>query len=343
MLGQFNLCYVYEEEPYIKRVKRGKGFSYIDCNGQSIKDQDEIARLKSVAVPPTYTNVWYCPMANGHLQATGYDSKNKKQYFYHAHWAILREQSKFSSMIDFAQNLPKFRRVITQELKIIEGTKEDILSAMCRILDRTGIRVGNETASSANDTYGLTTLLKKHEDHQGSAIHLDYKGKGGKEIERDFTDIKITEVLDYCAEIPGQRLFEYKDNKGVIHTIDSSDINKYIKHHMGDSFSAKDFRTWRFSCLFLKIALKHYRADTATLKNILNDVSAISGNTPSILQSSYVHPGLIQAVKNNQFEFLTIEKEEINGLRKHENFLLNYTLTQHAQTALQPEQQKEVA
>ena len=322
-LKDYDLTYVYEQNPGIQRVKRGRGFSFLSPDGTTIKDKSERERLLAIAVPPTYDKVWYCPIYNGHLQATGFDASAKKQYFYHPAWELLRETSKFSYMERFGEKLPAFRRRINRTLNDADNEKEELLSAMSRILDKTGMRTGNESASQTNKTYGLTTLRKKHVDHDDAALHFEYKGKGGNELEKDLRDPKVVNIIDHCAEIPGQRLFQYLDSKGEKHSVDSSDMNIFLKDSMGEDFSAKDFRTWRFSCLFLEEALRlASKGAGVTLKSVLGRVSETSGNTPSILKSSYVHPGLM---KN--------DKDQLSGLRKSENRLLNYLKTKHASDA----------
>lgn len=337
LLQHYNLRYVYEEKPGIKRLKRGKGFSFIDVNGQLIKAKEVRKRLLNIAVPPTYENVWYCPLSNGHLQATGYDSTAKKQYFYHNNWEQLREMNKFSAMLNFGESLPSFRRKILENLKLFDGRvdKLSLLSAMAKILDRTGIRVGNNFASTVHNTYGLTTLKKKHVDCENNTIHLEYKGKGGKELIKDFHAPRVTKVIENCVEIPGQRLFEYTDNEGTVFNIDSGDLNVFLKDIMGNKFSAKDFRTWRFNSFFIKMLLEQLkRGEKITLKSVLNSVTELSGNTPSILQSSYIHPGLIQVVKDENWQLIKPFEPKKYGLRKVENHLYNYLQTSHASDSL---------
>lgn len=337
LLEKYSLRYVYEEKPGIRRRKRGKGFSFIDNKGQLITDEKERERLNCIAVPPTYKKVWYCPLPNGHLQATGYDSTSKKQYFYHNYWEQLREIKKFSAMVCFGASLPSLRRKISEKLKIKgdEINKEIVLSAMVRILDRTGIRVGNNLASKLHNTYGLTTLRKKHIECDEDYIHLEYKGKGGRELIKEFYAPKVANIIENCVEIQGQQLFEYTDNKGNIFTVDSGDLNAFIKDIMGHVFSAKDFRTWRFNTLFIKKLTKEVKKSRkVTLKSILESVATRSGNTPSILQSSYIHPGLIQVVKEEDWSLIQKYEPKKYRLRKAENYLYHYLQTKHADEAL---------
>lgn len=336
-LNEFELQYVYEEKPGIRRVKRGRGFSFLGPDGSLIRDKTERRRLLSVAVPPTYEDVWYCPLMNGHLQATGRDSTSKKQYFYHPQWERLREASKFSAMREFGQALPRFRRAIAVNLRGEESSKRSIIAAMARILDRTGMRVGNDDATISNKTYGLTTLKKEHVERDGSVIHLEYKGKGGVELEKTLHDPKVSAILEECAEISGQRLFEYHDEDGVKHSIDSGDMNAFLKNIMGQKFSAKDFRTWRFSCLFIEETLRQRDLDAVTLTSVLKAVAERTGNTPATLKSSYIHPGLLDIVREKSWGLLNSLEAETRGLRKHEALLLAYLETDHASHALSVE------
>jgi DNA topoisomerase-1 len=335
-IGRFNLKYVYEEPPGIRRIRRGRGFSFINPDDAVIREPRARQRLLDIAVPPTYENVWYCPLDNGHLQATGYDSQDKKQYFYHERWRQIQEAKKFDMLADFGPKLPAFRRKITRAIDPDSLCRESVLAAMARLLDRTGIRIGNDLATQKNKTYGLTTLGKKQVETHGDTVELDFIGKGGQEIDLTFYEPKVAEMIDHCAEIPGQRLFQYLDEKEERHELHSHDLNNYIKEMIGEDFSAKVFRTWRFSCLFIEKALAaHEKNEKPTMKSILEEVAELSGNTPAILQSSYIHPGLLKAVKNGEWSHLDVPPKNIAGLRKAEIIFLNYLNTKHAAKALE--------
>lgn len=336
-LEALNIQYIYEEKPGIRRRKCGQGFSFIAPDGNFIKCPQEKNRLKALAVPPSYEDVWYCPLPNGHLQATGLDTTNKKQYFYHSAWEILRERTKFSNMENFARSLPAFRRKISYILNHPNeySQREQILSTMFKILDNTGIRIGSVSAEEKNNTFGLTTLKKRHIDINGADIHLEFKGKGGRELEYDLSDANVAEIIKECEDIPGQHFFDYLDENGARHKIQSATINSYLKTHMGVDFSAKDFRTWRFSCHFLNESLRlHNKGEKLTLKILLDNVSEFSGNTPAVLKSSYIHPGLLESVRNNNLKDLQINKESLSGLLKAENYMLNFLNSKTAKNAL---------
>lgn len=288
-----------------------------------------------IAVPPAYENVWYCPLENGHLQATGIASNKKKQYFYHHLWDDIRKSRKYSRLGDLGYALPAFRKQLSRFLAPDQEYEDKVrvLSAMARLLDRTGIRIGNEEAVKESQTKGLTTLTKENVDLEKDSIRLRYIGKGGVELEKQLKDRRLSQVIDECVEIPGQRLFEYEDEQGQTHLIQSGMLNSFLKENLGDNFSAKDFRTWRFNCLFVEETLK-IAPDELTLSGVLEKVAAQSGNTTSILRSSYIHPGLIELVKEKNINFLKQNVADQYGLRKAERQLLSYLASDHAARAL---------
>lgn len=323
-LHKSGLIYVEESPPGIQRRKCGRGYSFIGEDGKCIKNKKVRARLLKIAVPPSYQNVWYCPEENGHLQATGLDANQKKQYFYHVKWEELRDTVKFSMMSEFGAHLPLFRSRIYRILKEPQSDHDYVLAGMARILDRTGMRVGNDLATKKNKTFGLTTLRENHIEFDPEHIQFDYKGKGCVDIHTEITDKKILDVIDYCTELPGKKLFKYQDENKNIRTIDSGEFNQFLKDHIGQEFSAKDFRTWRFSVFFLDEILSAVQHDEKfVLKNMLQNVSEKSGNTPSILQKSYIHPALIDAAKNDRRAMFKKSIDITNGLLKSESRLLS--------------------
>ena len=251
-LKNFNLKHVGEDELTISRQKKGKGFCFYDENKRLIKCEKEKQRLYDIAVPPAYTDVFYASVANAHIQAIGCDSSLKKQYFYHHDWDIIRDITKFGSLADFARKLPSFRRKISVQLKQEDQPKIMIIAAMFRILDSTGIRIGSSKSAKANKTYGLTTLQTDQVDISEGKIELNYRGKGGVDITQTISDRFIVDVLEQCSELHGQALFQHEGG-----LITSTHINQTIKAHFGEEYSAKDFRTWRFSCMFLNEILYH--------------------------------------------------------------------------------------
>ena len=335
LLDEFNLIYIDNSQLTIRRHKRGGEFYFKDKAGKQISNINIIERLNAVAVPPAYKQATYSSLENGHLQAVGIDSNGNKQYFYHVAWEDLRALTKFSALQSFGEKIPAFRRKITKLIKS-DDQYERVIAAMFRILDKTGMRVGGESSAKTNKTYGITTLLKKHIDVHDSDIDFDYSAKGGVEISLEIHDTNVSQILEECEDIGGQRLFEYEDDKGNVHSISSQHLNRFLKSIMGDEYSVKDFRTWRFSCLFLKMLLSELKKQNPiTLKSLLDKTSEKTGNTPSILQSSYVHPGLIDIAKNHQaLEHLLDKKLSKVGLRQNEAIFLNYLKSDHAKQSL---------
>ena len=279
--------------------------------------------MKSIAVPPSYSDVYYCEDENGHLQAIGKDTNEKLQYFYHPEWEELREKVKFSMMIKFGELLPRFRNRIYRILKETDDERQYVLAGMARLLDRTGIRVGSDDAAQNNKTFGLTTLNKKHVEFDGRHVDIHYHGKGNVEIDTALNDKVTAEIIDHCSELPGQRLFKYRDEKGTVHKIGSTTFNAFLKEQMDESFSAKDFRTWRFSIYFMQAMITECKHDNQpTLKSLLETVSKQSGNRPAVLQSSYIHPTLIKLAKNKDCAAVLADPPSKNGLTQAEAVFL---------------------
>lgn len=331
------LIYIPELERGITRQKRGKGYSFISTNGKVISDPEERERLLAIAVPPSYEKVVYCPKPKGHLQAVGYDSTGNKQYFYHPLWEELRDRKKFSRMSKFGKALPAFRRKVSRRLRNSSSEKERVLCGIVRILDGTGMRVGNKQATTNSKTFGLTTLRKKHVTIDENDIRFSYKGKGGGKIICELQDPLVSDVLVTCLDRSGNRLFAYEKGDDQIQPIYSGDVNEFIQTHMGCTFSAKDFRTWRFSCLFLEELLKRQDQESVTLKEVLEQIAKQTCNTPAILKSSYIHPGLLVACKEDDKGVFRKPDSSPGALRKVESYLLRYVRSAHARKALNPE------
>ncbi|WP_334129952.1 DNA topoisomerase IB [Sneathiella sp.] len=333
-LMEVGLIYVEEQKPGITRVKCGRGFSFRRVNGKVVKDPKRRARLLALAVPPSYTDVWYCPSPNGHLQATGFDSKGKKQYFYHPLWEELRDRNKFSLMEDFGKELPSFRRKIAYRIKHSEDGKEKLLCAMLRILDKTGMRIGNAVSTETNQTYGLTTLRKQHISVDRETVHFSFKGKGGVLIKCELYDPGLARALEECIHWRGVHIFAFRDAAGRRHQIRSEDINNFIHEHMGPAFSAKDFRTWRFSTLFLEELVRQRKRGDPSLKSVFEEIVAHTCNTPAILKSSYIHPGLLELCRQGKEARLPDSPAPTRGLQKAEALLLAYLQSAGANTTL---------
>jgi DNA topoisomerase-1 len=320
------LRYVYDTDKGFTRRGAGKGFTYLN-DGKVIKDAKHIDRIKKLAIPPAWKNVWICANANGHLQATGTDARGRKQYRYHADWRTRRDENKFTNMLAFGTHLPSIRRKVTAALKQDGLPREKVLAAVVRLLDRTGLRVGNDAYTAENHTYGLTTIRKKHLDLHGKEIDFDFPAKGGKVFKGTLTDAVVANVLHELEDLPGHRLFKYVDDAGDTHDIGSSDINAWLQHVTGEKITAKDFRTWNACTLFLDYAMDHCgEGSKFELKPVLQQVATHLGNTPAILKKSYVHPDLVDLYRTGCFLQKEWDhhhlKKMVTGLNRTENLLM---------------------
>ncbi len=322
------LSYVYDTEPGITRKRSGKSFAYYR-DSVKLVDEADIARIKKLAIPPAWRDVWICPDCNGHIQATGLDDRGRKQYKYHTAWREKRDENKFSNMVAFGHALPSLRRKILTALNGDDLSRDKVIAAVIRLLDKTGLRIGNDSYTAENHTYGLTTIRKKHLDLHNSEIAFDFPAKGGKVFKGSITDAKVAKVIAQCEDLPGYRLFKYRDDNGVLHDIGSADINAWLRSNTAEnvSITAKDFRTWHACVLFLEDALRHCaEGQNFNLKPILTSVSQQLGNTPAILKKSYVHPELVDLYRtgcllNKEWDAGNITAP-VTGLSKIENLLL---------------------
>ncbi len=238
------LRYVTDDGPGIRRRRRGKGFSYLDVDGRPLRDAETLQRLRSLAIPPAWTDVWICPNPRGHLQATGRDARGRKQYRYHPHWREVRDATKFNRMLEFGEALPALRRRIRRDLARAGMPREKVLATVVRLLETTCIRVGNDEYLKSNGTFGLTTLRNHHVDVRGERLFFRLRAKGGKRQEAVLSDRSIAKVVRECQDIPGYELFQYRDADGAPQPIDSADVNDYLRTVTANNFTAKDFRTW---------------------------------------------------------------------------------------------------
>ena len=298
------LEYVSDEMPGIRRQRSGKaGFVYLDLQGDRIRDPQEIRRIEALAIPPAYQSVWICPNPNGHLQATGRDAKGRKQYRYHALWRSLRDQTKFTRMIVFSQALPQIRQRLEQDLSRSGLPKEKVLAAILRLMELTRIRVGNEEYAKTNQSYGLTTLRDEHVEIKGAKVQFQFRGKSGVDHEIEVSDQRLARIVKRCQDIPGQELFQYKDDAGQYQAITSTDVNSYLRDVSGQDFTAKDFRTWAGTVLaashLAEIGL--FTSEAGAKKNLtqaIKSVAAHLGNRPATCRKYYVHPAVIEAYLN---------------------------------------------
>lgn len=323
------LRYVSDDIPGITRKLRGKHFVFAGPSGKPISDKDEIARIRALAVPPAYTDVWICPISNGHLQATGRDARGRKQYRYHKRWRELRDETKFDRMVAFAQALPGIRKRVADDLEREGMPREKVLAAIVRLLEGTSIRVGNDEYARDNKSYGLTTIENRHVKVQGANVRFSFRGKSGVKHAIDFTDRRLAKIVRRCQDLPGQQLFGYLDDAGAYHDIGSSDVNDYIRELAGDDFSAKDFRTWAgtVSCALLLSGLESAAETSAaerkqTVAGVIKDVAARLGNTPAVCRKCYIHPHVIDTYMEDGALGAIAAVKTRTGLVPEERFVL---------------------
>jgi DNA topoisomerase-1 len=296
------LVYVTDAAPGIRRIKAGGSFRYVGPDGKPIRDAGELDRIRKLAIPPAYEDVWICPKANGHLQATGRDVRGRKQYRYHGLWREARDADKFVRMLGFGAALPKIRRVVAAELgKPVPAkpTREAVLAAIVRLLDTTLVRIGNDEYARSNKSYGLTTLRTRHAAVRGAVLELHFVGKSGKEHAVGLDDPRVARIVRRCQEMPGQELFQYADADGTRHKVGSDDVNAFLREVTGDDFTAKDFRTWHGTVHALDLWVESCSADAscrATAKALLGEVASKLGNTVAVCKKSYVHPRVLDAI-----------------------------------------------
>ncbi|MDQ3561023.1 MAG: DNA topoisomerase IB [Pseudomonadota bacterium] len=292
------LDYVSDEEPGIRRRRAGKGFAYQGLDGKVVRDPKILARIRKLAIPPAYADVWICPTDAGHIQATGRDAKGRKQYRYHPRWREVRDSTKFEHMLDFAKVLPAIRARIDADMARRGLPREKVLATVVHLLENTLIRVGNLDYAKQNKSYGLTTLRDKHVDVDGAKLRFVFKGKSGKSWNLQVKDRRIARIVKACQDVPGQHLFQYVDENGERQRVASTDVNSYLREISGRDITAKDFRTWAGTVL-AAIALQEFElfdTNAKAKKNVraaIEKVSARLGNTPTICRKCYIHPEVL--------------------------------------------------
>ncbi len=294
------LRYVNDTMPGIRRRRSGKGFTYIDPSGRVIRDPVIVARIRSLAIPPAYTDVWICPTANGHIQATGRDARGRKQYRYHARWREVRDETKFGRMLAFAAALPKIRARLERDLERPGLPREKVLATVVRLLESTCIRIGNDEYARTNNSYGLTTLRDKHVEVNGAELRFAFRGKSGKTHSCGITDRRIARIVARCQALPGEELFQYMDDSGTRQAIGSGDVNDYLREITGEDFTAKDFRTWAGTILAVRALSELGSAETekAAKSNVVQAIDQVAerlNNTRAVCRKYYVHPTVLES------------------------------------------------
>jgi DNA topoisomerase I len=294
------LRYVSDADRGYSRRRRGKSFTYVRAGGQVLREPATLNRIRSLAIPPAWKDVWICPAPNGHLQATGRDARGRKQYRYHARWREAQDQQKYERIVAFAKALPGIRRAVARHLRKRGLPREKVLAAAVRLLETTLIRVGNDEYARANRSFGLTTMHDEHVRIRGARIRFDFRGKHGIEHEIDLEDRRLARIVHGCRDLPGQELFQYVNANGEVCDVGSGDVNDYLREISGQDFTAKDFRTWAGTALAAQ-ALQEFRdfdSAAAAKRNITKAIESVAerlGNTQAICRKSYVHPAIIEA------------------------------------------------
>ena len=326
------LRYVLDSEPGIGRRRAGKGFSYRGPDGGLVRDQTTLARIRKLAIPPAYTDVWICRSELGHLQATGRDARRRKQYRYHLRWQATRGQGKFERLVEFGRAQPRLRRRLREDLRGPGFPFAKVMALVVSVMAQTLIRVGNDEYARSNRSYGLTTLRNRHIDFlRGGRAVLKFRGKGGQDHEVALDDARLTGLVRDCQELPGQALFQYRDDDGALRPVDSQDVNEYLGTVMGAGFTAKDFRTWGATLLAYRLLAatplpqpgrngQRSERSLATARNgVLAEVAQALGNTPAVCRKAYIDLRVFEAWQDGRLHRAAMKAR---GARQWEQSLL---------------------
>jgi DNA topoisomerase-1 len=294
------LRYLHDDRPGIRRLRAGKGFRYVGPDGRTVRDRNELRRIRALAIPPAWTDVWICPAADGHLQATGRDARGRKQHRYHPRWREVRDETKYGRMVAFAAALPALRRKVETDMALPGLPREKVLATVVRLLETTLIRVGNEEYARQNGSVGLTTMRDRHAEIDGSTLRFQFRGKSGVRHTVEVQDRRLARIVRQCQDLPGQELFQYADADGELRAVDSADVNEYLREASGGDFTAKDFRTWAGTVLAAQALqeLEAFDSEAQAKRNLVRAVEAVAkrlGNTPSVCRKCYIHPAVTEA------------------------------------------------
>ncbi|HEY4191109.1 MAG TPA: DNA topoisomerase IB [Mesorhizobium sp.] len=328
-----SLVYVSDTDPGIRRKGSPRCFDYVSPSGKSLKEGRDMRRIRALAIPPAWIDVWISPDADGHIQATGRDARGRKQYRYHADWAAERDGAKYSSLTAFAEALPRLRRQIETDLRRHGLPQERVVASIVWLLDNTMIRIGNAAYARDNKSFGLTTLRDRHVDIDGSKLRFSFKGKSGKEWKLKLTDRRIARVVRGAQDLPGQKLFQYLDDEGGRHPVRSEDVNRYIHDALGDGFSSRHFRTWggtiRAASLFAQTELPEGKTAQARVMNsVIDKVAEQLNNTRAVCRKCYIHPAVFEAWSQGalleQMTAASKRRRSISGLDDEEAIVLRW-------------------
>lgn len=312
--AQGGLVYVSDEEPGLRRRRAGKGFVYFTPEGRRVRDRGTLERIRRLAIPPAYREVWICKLAQGHLQATGRDARGRKQYRYHPRWLEVRDGEKFQRVLAFGRALPRLRRRLRLDLAREGLGREKVLAIVVAVLADTLLRVGNDEYARGNRSYGLTTLRNRHVEFlRGGRARLRFRGKGGVDQDVVLDDARLARLVRHCQQLPGQYLFQYVDDDGAVQRVDSGQINDYLREAMGEDFTAKDFRTWGGTLTAMRLLAREpvpadengqsdARAATATRNAAIAEVARTLANTPAVCRKAYIDPRVFAAWENGSLQ-----------------------------------------
>jgi DNA topoisomerase-1 len=334
--AEAGLRYVADNSPGYSRTANGEHFKYLDTQGKPIRDEERLLRIKRLAIPPAWIDVWICPSPLGHIQATGRDARRRKQYRYHERWRELRDENKFDRLAEFANALSKIRRRVAQDIRLPGLPREKVLATVVRLLERTFIRVGNEEYARDNKSFGLTTIKNRHVKVSGDHLRFRFRGKSGRQHEVAITDGRIAKIVSKCQDLPGQDLFQYVSDDGEVRSVTSQDVNDYLREITNKNFTAKDFRTWAGTVLAAIALAAQSEFETkkqakANLKTAICAVARLLGNTPAVCRKCYVHPAILEAyVMRTQIAGLiqAIKTPENINLRAVESAVSKFLRTQ---------------
>jgi DNA topoisomerase-1 len=329
------LRYVSDEQPGYTRKAKGDDFEYFDTDGKPIRDEMRLLRVRRLAIPPAYKDVWICPSPNGHIQATARDARGRKQYRYHERWREARDENKYERMLVFGQALPKIRRRVKKDMGLRDLPRNKVLATVVHLLGRTFIRIGNEEYARENKSFGLTTMQERHVDVKGAKLSFTFRGKSGVKHEIDVSDRRLANIIRKLQDLPGQDIFQYEDETGEVRNVSSQDVNDYLQKITGEDFTAKDFRTWAGTVLTaMALSAQGPVEDEAQAKRNIKDaiatVAKILGNTPTICRKCYVHPvvldsyldgDMIEGLKQKTEEALS---ENLEDLRAEEAAVMSF-------------------
>lgn len=329
------LRYVSDDQPGYTRKPQGDDFEYFDTDGNPIRDETRLLRIRRLAIPPAYKDVWICPSPNGHIQATARDARGRKQYRYHERWREARDESKYDRMLVFGHALPKIRRQVNKDMGLRDLPRNKVLATVVHLLGRTFIRIGNEEYARENKSFGLTTMRNRHVDVKGAKLSFSFRGKSGVNHEIDVNDRRLANIIRKLQDLPGQDIFQYEDETGEVRNVNSQDVNDYLHEITGEEFTAKDFRTWAGTVLTAMALSAQGPIENKTqakenIKVAIAAVAKILGNTPTVCRKCYVHPVVLESyLDGDMIEGLKQKTEEtlsenLEDLRAEEAAVMSF-------------------